>query len=112
MLKSAKAPLLPTPSKRLVGRLKCLFNRVIECLIFCRVSDGWNDKRDVLLACCFVCGVMVMGSQTNRGLRMPGVFVVHLDWLMNSVWHCRRERETMFLLAGVRALKQAGLLYK
>lgn len=33
---------------------------------------------------------------------MPGVFVVHLDWLMNSVWHCRRERETLFLLAGVR----------
>lgn len=39
--------------------------------------------------------------KTKKGLRMPGVFVVHLDWLMNSVWHCRRERETMFLLAGV-----------
>ncbi|CAN0385233.1 unnamed protein product [Laminaria digitata] len=39
--------------------------------------------------------------KTNKGLRMPGVFVVHLDWLMNSIWHCRRERETIFLLAGV-----------
>ncbi|CAM9377085.1 unnamed protein product [Sphacelaria rigidula] len=39
-------------------------------------------------------------AKTSKGLRMPGVCVVHLDWLMNSVWHCRRERETMFLLAG------------
>lgn len=46
----------------------------------------------------FRCTVCV---KTKTGLRMPGVFVVHLDWLMNSVWHCRRERETMFLLAGV-----------
>lgn len=44
---------------------------------------------------------MFWREQTKTGLRMPGVFVVHLDWLMNSVWHCRRERETMFLLAGV-----------
>lgn len=40
--------------------------------------------------------------QTNAGLRMPGVFVVHLDWLVNSVWHCRRESEVLFLLTAVR----------
>lgn len=64
-------------------------------------STRLSSSLSLLLCVCFcllLCGAF---AQTKTGLRMPGVFVVHLDWLMNSVWHCRRERETMFLLAGV-----------
>ncbi|CAN0068154.1 unnamed protein product [Ectocarpus sp. 6 AP-2014] len=63
-------------------------------------SHGATVERDIGRHTTHVVAVRLGTAKTKTGLRMPGVFVVHLDWLMNSVWHCRRERETMFLLAG------------
>ncbi|CAN0074992.1 unnamed protein product, partial [Ectocarpus sp. 8 AP-2014] len=63
-------------------------------------SHGAMVERDIGRHTTHVVAARLGTAKTKTGLRMPGVFVVHLDWLMNSVWHCRRERETMFLLAG------------
>ncbi|CAN0531594.1 unnamed protein product, partial [Ectocarpus sp. 12 AP-2014] len=63
-------------------------------------SHGATVERDIGRHTTHVVAARLGTAKTKTGLRMPGVFVVHLDWLMNSVWHCRRERETMFLLAG------------
>ncbi|CAN0161005.1 unnamed protein product, partial [Ectocarpus sp. 13 AM-2016] len=63
-------------------------------------SHGATVERDIGRQTTHVVAARLGTAKTKTGLRMPGVFVVHLDWLMNSVWHCRRERETMFLLAG------------
>jgi RNA polymerase II subunit A C-terminal domain phosphatase len=38
-------------------------------------------------------------AKTLQGLAVPGCVVVHVDWLMFSVWHCRREDERMFMLS-------------
>jgi RNA polymerase II subunit A C-terminal domain phosphatase len=38
-------------------------------------------------------------AKTLQGLAVPGCAVVHVDWLMYSVWHCRREDERMFMLS-------------
>ncbi|CAM9349384.1 unnamed protein product [Chrysoparadoxa australica] len=43
-------------------------------------------------------------DKTVQSESMPGVFTVHLDWLLYSVWHSRREPERPYLLTAVEKL--------